>query len=476
MVFNSIVFVSFFFLFFSIYWFLCKWFSIKIRNGFILISSYIFYGWWDWRFLSLILFSTTVDYFIALKIEESMETKKKKQILLFSFIVNLSLLGFFTYFNFFSESLVAFMKEFSVHVDIHTLSIILPVGISFYTFQSLSYTIDVYRKDLKPTKDFIAFASYVSFFPQLVAGPIERAKHLLPQFYKKTIFSYGNAVEGFRLVLWGFFKKIVIADNLAIVVNDIFDQTKQHNSFTIFCGCLLFAFQIYCDFSGYSDIAVGAAKSLGFDIMKNFATPYFSKSLTEFWHRWHISLSSWFRDYVYFPLGGNKKKELRADFNLAITFLLSGLWHGANLTFLIWGGMHGLLLLIEKKLKKYFSFSFPLLPFIVFLIVAILWLPFRANNFLHLTMLIGELFQYNFNANEITGILIQHFTFTRCFFLSVVFVCFMIVEMKIGILDFNQFISTYKKSVRISAYYLLLLVILILGNVDAKPYFIYFQF
>ena len=485
MVFNSIAFVVFFFLFFTAYWFICRKFSLRIRNSFILVCSYVFYGWWDWRFLSLILFSTTVDYFIAYSLaqspdySDSAETKRKR-ILLFSFIVNLSLLGFFKYFNFFSQSLVDLLKMFSVEADVHTLNIILPVGISFYTFQSLSYTIDVYRKELKPTKDFIAFASYVSFFPQLVAGPIERAKHLLPQFYEKTIFSYASAVEGFRLVLWGFFKKIVIADNIALVVNDIFDQTKSHNSFTVFCGCILFAFQIYCDFSGYSDIAVGTARSLGFDIMKNFATPYFSKSFTEFWHRWHISLSSWFRDYVYFPLGGNRKKEIRSDFNLLFTFLLSGLWHGANLTFIIWGGLHGLFLLIEKKLKKLFpstaEASAKAVPVFIFLIVALLWLPFRANNFSHLSMLVQELFQFKFSASELSDILLHHFTFIKCIFLLAVFVCFIFVEMKIGLRDFNLFISRFNKPLRIAAYYSLLILILLLSNVDAKPYFIYFQF
>lgn len=333
MVFNSTTFLIFFILFFFTYWVINNRFNIAARNLFIIISSYIFYGWWDWRFLSLIAFSTIIDFSIGYLLSKNKSDLYRKGLLIISIIVNLGLLAFFKYFNFFIESLNELLMSFSMQVNITTLKIILPVGISFYTFQTLSYTIDVYKKRLEPTTDILSFFAFVSFFPQLVAGPIERASHLLKQFQVKKLFNYDLCIAGLRLVLWGFFKKIVIADNFGILADTIFNQDASIPGVSVIAGTLFFALQIYTDFSGYSDIAIGISKMLGFDLMVNFKTPYFATSFSDFWSRWHISLSTWFRDYVYIPLGGNRKGKLKTQLNLLITFLLSGLWHGANVTF-----------------------------------------------------------------------------------------------------------------------------------------------
>jgi alginate O-acetyltransferase complex protein AlgI len=309
MVFNSTVFFLFFLIFYIVYWFLNNKLPIVCRNIFTLIASYFFYGWWDWRFLGLLIISSTADYINGLLIYRAKSTYKKRILLFISICINLGILCFFKYYNFFIESFTSLMSTFSVSLNVQTLKIILPVGISFYTFQSLSYTIDIFRGKLKPTKDPVLFFTFISFFPQLVAGPIERASNLLYQFREKKAFSYENSIYGLRLSLWGFFKKIVIADNLGLIVDQIFNKKTSPTTITTIVGCFLFAFQIYCDFSGYSDVAIGIAKMLGFEFKRNFITPYFSKSFTEFWHRWHISLSSWFRDYVYIPLGGSKQNK-----------------------------------------------------------------------------------------------------------------------------------------------------------------------
>lgn len=343
MLFNSIEFALFLPLVFALYWLFNS--KIKIQNLIILISSFIFYGWWDWRFLFLIALSTLVDFNIGLAIGRSESSSKRKALLWTSILVNIGLLGFFKYYNFFIENFVEAFRLFGIRLDSWTLSIILPVGISFYTFQTLSYTIDVYRKNLKPTKDIIAFSSFVSFFPQLVAGPIERATNLLPQFQRKRSFDYAKSVDGMRQILYGLFKKIVIADNCALVVNEVFADYANQPGSALFYASILFGFQIYCDFSGYSDIAIGTARLFGFSLMKNFAFPYFSRDIAEFWRRWHISLSTWFRDYVYIPLGGSKGSKTFVIRNVFIIFLVSGLWHGANWTFIIWGFLNALFIL-----------------------------------------------------------------------------------------------------------------------------------
>jgi D-alanyl-lipoteichoic acid acyltransferase DltB (MBOAT superfamily) len=305
MLFNSIDFAIFLPLVFILYWFATNK-SLKLQNFLLVAASYLFYGWWDWRFLSLILFSTLVDYLVGIGLSKQENQHKRKVLLWTSILVNLGFLGFFKYYNFFLDNFITAFTFFGTEIKSNSLNIILPVGISFYTFQTLSYSIDVYKRKLEPTKDFVAFSAFVSFFPQLVAGPIERATHLLPQFYKKRTFDYSKAVDGMRQILWGLFKKIVIADNCAEYANLIFNNSADYSGSTLVLGALFFTFQIYGDFSGYSDIAIGTSRLFGFDLMRNFNFPYFSRDIAEFWRRWHISLSTWFRDYLYIPLGGSR--------------------------------------------------------------------------------------------------------------------------------------------------------------------------
>lgn len=355
MLFNSIEFALFFPSVFLIYWGLNR-FSLRWQNTFIVIVSYFFYGWWDIRFLSLIAFSTLVDFTAGYYLGKTAKSSIRKLWLALSIVTNLGLLGFFKYYNFFIDNLNATFSFFGKPINVSTLNIILPVGISFYTFQTLSYTIDVYRKKMDPTKDVIVFAAFVSFFPQLVAGPIERASHLLPQFYSKRPFNYLLATDGLRQILWGLFKKIVIADNCAFFVNQIFGNYQDLNGSALVLGAILFSFQIYGDFSGYSDIAIGTSRLLGFDLMQNFAYPYFSRNMGEFYRRWHISLTTWFRDYVYIPLGGSYSNKVRTLINTFLIFLLSGFWHGANWTFIVWGllnAIYFLPLLLTKTNRKY---------------------------------------------------------------------------------------------------------------------------
>ena len=356
MLFNSIEYFYFLPTVYILYWFVFKK-DLKLQNLLILISSYFFYGWWDWRFLSLIFLSTVVDYFVGLKIYDSQDNKVKKTYLWISILFNVGLLGFFKYFNFFIDSWIDLLGSFGYEQkSVWTLNIILPLGISFYTFQTMSYSLDIYYKKLKPTKDFISFASFVSFFPQLVAGPIERASNLLPQILTKRVFKYEQGVQGLRLILWGMFKKVVIADSLGIMVDRIFDDYQSMDGGVLLLGLIYFAFQIYCDFSGYSDIAIGTAKLFGIELMSNFKFPYFSRDIGEFWRRWHISLSSWFRDYLYIPLGGSKGGRWMSIKNIFVIFIISGFWHGANWTFIMWGLTHALLyipLFLIGKNRRY---------------------------------------------------------------------------------------------------------------------------
>ncbi len=392
MLFNSIEFAVFLPIVFILYWFFFQK-SLKWQNFFIVITSYIFYGWWDWRFLFLILFSTVQDYCIAYWIEKENSQKKRKLLLSISIITNLGFLGFFKYYNFFIDNFITAFSFFGTKPSIHTLNILLPVGISFYTFQTLSYTIDVYRRNLTATKDFIAFSAFVSFFPQLVAGPIERATHLLPQFYKKRNFNYNLAVDGMRQILWGLFKKMVIADNCAIYANQIFANYETSSGSELTLGAIFFAFQIYGDFSGYSDIAIGTSRLFGFDLMKNFNFPYFSRDVAEFWRRWHISLNTWFRDYLYIPLGGSRGGNLMRIRNTFIIFLVSGFWHGANWTFIIWGALNALFIMpsiifktnranldIVASGRKLPSFKDIMNISITFGLITFAWIFFRAEN------------------------------------------------------------------------------------------------
>ena len=351
MLFNSLNFSIFLPIVFLIYWLGTKR-NLKFQNILLLISSYFFYSCWDWRFLFLLIFSTLLDYYTGIKMSESKNQKVKKNWFWISVSINLGFLGIFKYYNFFAESFASAFNEIGLNVTPWSLKVVLPVGISFYTFHGLSYVIDIYKNRIKAERNFIDYAVFVSFFPLLVAGPIERANHLLPQIQKERTFDYTKAVDGLRQILWGLFKKIVISDYCAIYVNQTFDNYDAHNGSTLILGAILFAFQIYGDFSGYSDIALGTARLFGIDLLRNFAFPYFSRDIAEFWRRWHISLTTWFRDYVYIPLGGSKEGKWSSIRNTIIIFLVSGFWHGANWTFLAWGVFHALLFLPLLILNK----------------------------------------------------------------------------------------------------------------------------
>lgn len=404
MLFNSIDFAVFLPVVFILYWFVTNQ-NLKLQNLLIVIASYVFYGWWDWRFLGLIAFSSLVDYFLGIGLSKTDESLKRKVLLWISIGVNLGFLGFFKYYNFFLDNFVSAFTFFGMPIDARPLNIILPVGISFYTFQTLSYSIDVYRRKLEPTKNIIVFFAFVSFFPQLVAGPIERATHLLPQFYGKRKFDYGLAVNGMRQILWGFFKKVVIADNCAIFANSIFNNYEHHSGSTLVLGAIFFTFQIYGDFSGYSDIAIGVSRLFGFDLMKNFAYPYFSRDMAEFWRRWHISLSTWFRDYLYIPLGGSRGGKWMRIRNTFIIFIVSGFWHGANWTFIIWGTLNAiyflpLLLTDNNRNNIEIVASHRVLPTfrdilkmgVTFMLTVLAWIFFRAENVKHAIYYIKGIF------------------------------------------------------------------------------------
>jgi len=404
MLFNSIDFAIFLPIAFLLYWFVFNS-TLKIQNSFLLIASYLFYGWWDWRFLFLIFFSSIVDYSIGLCLSRERNEIKRKYYLWTSLLINLGILGFFKYYNFFLDNFRQAYTVLGYSMDAEVLNIVLPVGISFYTFQTLSYTIDVYRKNLEPSKNFVEFATFVSFFPQLVAGPIERATHLLPQFNKKRKFDYHLAVNGLRQILWGLFKKIVIADNCAKFVNIIFTDSGNYSGSTLVVGAIFFAFQIYGDFSGYSDIAIGIARLFGFDLMRNFAFPYFSRDIAEFWRRWHISLSTWFRDYLYIPLGGSRGGTAFKIRNTFIIFLVSGFWHGASWTFIVWGGLNALFflpLLLAKKNRNHIDIVArnTYLPnikdffriLLTFSLTTLAWIFFRADSVSHALEYISGIF------------------------------------------------------------------------------------
>ncbi|MGW9686017.1 MBOAT family O-acyltransferase [Flagellimonas sp. 2504JD1-5] len=431
MLFNSIDFAIFLPIVFSLYWLIANK-NLKLQNVLIVAASYLFYGWWDWRFLSLILFSTIVDFTIGQKLRKEENQLKRKALLWISILVNLGFLGFFKYYNFFLENFTAVFSFFGKEINANSLNIILPVGISFYTFQTLSYTIDVFKKKLEPTKDFIAFSAFVSFFPQLVAGPIERATNLLPQFYKKRIFDYSKAVDGMRQILWGLFKKMVIADNCAEFANQIFNNSADMNGSTLVLGALFFTFQIYGDFSGYSDIAIGTSRLFGFNLMQNFAFPYFSRDIAEFWRRWHISLSTWFRDYLYIPLGGSRGSTRMKVRNTFIIFLVSGFWHGANWTFIVWGALNAIyflpLLLSNKnranldivaKGNFFPNFKDFSLMLITFSLTVFAWIFFRANTIEHALSYISGIFSPNFFEAPIIN---NNFNFTLVILLILGFI------------------------------------------------------
>ena len=387
MLFNSSNFLLFFPVVFILYWLVSK--KVVLQNWVLLVSSAIFYAFWDWRFLFLLAFSIGLDYVSGIQINKSTDQKTRKLWFISSIAVNLIFLGFFKYFNFFIASFTEVLNGFGLQVNPGVLNILLPVGISFYTFHGLSYVIDIYKNRITAEKSLVKYSLFVAYFPLLVAGPIERATHLLPQLGIKRNFSYELAVKGCRQILWGFFKKIVIADNCAEYVNIIFADYGDFNGVTLFVGALLFAFQIYGDFSGYSDIALGISRLFGIELLKNFSFPYFSTSIADFWKKWHISLSSWFRDYVYIPLGGSRQGKMMQLRNVMIIFTLSGFWHGANLTYIVWGFFHGLLFIpsIWMSEQKKIVFSGKVMQGFItagkivstFIAVTLLWVLFRAE-------------------------------------------------------------------------------------------------
>ena len=479
MLFNSLEFGFFLVVSFFLYWFVFNR-NVKQRNFFLLLISYVFYGWWDWRFLSLLIFSSAIDYFIAFKIDKALSVSLKKKYLIISLVTNLGLLGVFKYFNFFAESFVHVLQAFGFQADVVTLNVILPVGISFYTFQTMSYTIDVYRGKLKPAEDWIQFFTYVTFFPQLVAGPIERATHLLPQFSRLQTFSTDLAASGMRLMLWGYFKKSVVADHCAQQVNAIFGSHTSANSLVLLMGVVYFAFQIYGDFSGYSDIARGVSRLFGIDLMVNFKTPYFARDIAEFWRRWHISLTTWFRDYVYIPMGGSQKGIRKGILNIFIIFLLSGLWHGANWTFVIWGLINALLfipLLITGSNRNHLNnvASGRLLPSfkelfqmaLTFSLVCLTWIFFRAAN-------ITQAWSYLSSIFTNTNLPIDRESFDKITLGSLfIMVLFDWLSRENG---FEGFLFSMSNAWRRRLVYTIIFLCIFLFGVFDKDSFIYFQF
>ncbi len=476
MAFNSLIFAVFLLTVFLLYWSLPSR-PLGIRNAFLLIASYVFYGWWDWHFLGLILINSTVDFFIGRSLHQTQSKRTRNILLGISLTTNLGILGFFKYYDFFIESTMEMLQAIGLQANFHTLAIILPVGISFYTFQTLSYTIDIYRGKIVPTHNVIAYFAFVSFFPQLVAGPIERASNLLPQFLQQKNFNMEQAKDGLRQILWGLFKKTVIADNLAKYVDKIFSNYETYPGSMLLLGTIYFAVQIYCDFSGYSDMAIGTARLFGFNLKRNFAYPYFSRDIGEFWRRWHISLSTWFRDYVYIPLGGNRTKTTFHHFsNLILTFTISGFWHGANWTFVMWGFLNGLYYLSPSirgphrhqteivALGRFFPTPLELLQICrTFTLIAFAWIFFRATSFSH---------AIGFFAHIGTSSWLAPLRHTKgLWYVLLIFVIDWIQRDKQHPLE----IAPLPRYSRWAIYYTISILILFVGKTGHVP-FIYFQF
>ena len=404
MLFNSIHFIFFLPIIFLGYWLLNKK-ELRLQNAFLLVASYYFYSCWDWRFVFLLAFSTLLDYYSGIVIHNSSAQKAKKTWLFISIFINLGFLAYFKYYNFFINSFAELLQSFGFNPNFALLNIVLPVGISFYTFHGLSYVIDIYYDRIKPTTNWINYFLFVSFFPLLVAGPIERATHLLPQIERRRNFSYSQSIDGLKQILWGFFKKIVIADNCAQYADMIFNDSHSYSGSTLVLGALFFAFQIYGDFSGYSDIALGTARLFGFELLKNFNFPYFSRDIAEFWRRWHISLSSWFKDYLYIPLGGSKGGNWMKVRNTFIIFIVSGFWHGANWTFIVWGALNAFFIIPSIILKSNRNnldivAKGKLLPtvkeffqiILTFGLTCFAWIFFRADSIHSAVSFIGDIF------------------------------------------------------------------------------------
>ena len=480
MLFNSFEFLVFLPIVFMLYWFVFR--GRRWQNLLVVTASYVFYGWWDWRFLLLIALTSLCVYGSGLLLEHYEGRRRRQQIVcVVNIVFNLGILGVFKYYNFFVENLDALFGMMGYHLGWVTMIVILPVGISFYTFQALSYTIDVYQKRLPATHDIIEFLAYISFFPQLVAGPIERATNLLPQFQRRRQFDYAKAVDGMRQMLWGFLKKLVIADNCATVVNEYWNHYQDLPGVSLFLMGVLFTFQIYCDFSGYSDIAIGCARLFGFNLMRNFNFPYFSRSIPEFWRRWHISLTTWFRDYIYFPLGGSRCDKWKIIRNVYIVWGVSGLWHGANWTFVCWGLFHATLLAIynifgiNTKYKQVVAYG-KYLPNIretmqialTFFLTVIGWIIFRAESMTQavdfLTAMVSNRF---FDASALHGV-------TYIYFGIALLAVEWLQRDKQHALQFSDAKPFNHRLVRWGIYYIILL--LIAKYAGSSQTFIYFQF
>ncbi len=478
MLFNSINFAIFLPIVFLLYWYGTKG-NLKLQNVLLLGASYFFYACWDYRFLFLLIFSTFLDYYTGLKMYNSKDSNKKRCWLWLSIVVNLGFLGVFKYYNFFSSSFADGLSLLGMNASFMTINVILPVGISFYTFHGLSYVLDIYHDRIKPERNFIIYSVFVSFFPLLVAGPIERATHLLPQIKKQREFDYTKAVDGLRQILWGLFKKIVIADNCAQYANMIFDNSSAYSGSTLLLGALFFSIQIYGDFSGYSDIAIGTARLLGVELLRNFAFPYFSRDIAEFWRRWHISLSSWFRDYIYIPLGGSKGGTWMRVRNTFIIFLVSGFWHGANWTFIIWGFLNALYIMPSILLKtnrnhldivaqgRHLPSVKELLSMTVtFCLTVFAWIFFRAESVSHAMSYISGIFSVS--VFTLPVILPKTLLLLISLFVMVEWLG---REQQYAIAAIGL---KFSKPIRWALYYSLLIVIFYFAG--SKQQFIYFQF
>ena len=478
MLFNSFDFAVFLPIVFLLYWFIFNK-NVALRNVFLLAASYVFYGFWDWRFIPLIIFSSATDYFLGRQLGKTDDSRKRKLLLMVSLLVNLGILGFFKYCNFFVESFIATFTLFGKPFDYSPLNIILPVGISFYTFQSMGYIIDIYYRKIEPTDKIINFCAFVAFFPQLVAGPIERARNLLPQFGDRQKFSYEDARSGLLMIVFGLFKKIVIADRLAVFIDNVYGDIATASGTALLFAILFFAFQLYFDFSAYSSIAIGTARILGFKISDNFRRPYLSSSFSEFWTRWHITLSSWFRDYVYIPLGGNRRGKKRTIINVLIVFTLSGLWHGASWNFAIWGVINALFMIILDRLfgfEKSGGLKRIISPVIIFACWALSLVFFRVSTF-------GDAFAVfrNIGFGDMTtvyGFGLNVIEFKLTLYLLAGMMLYEIVVEKYGERLQQWFYARNMLVVRWSIYLMLIFAIIYLGSYGTMNdnSFIYFQF
>jgi alginate O-acetyltransferase complex protein AlgI len=484
MLFNSIEFAIFFPIVTAIYFFL----PYKYRWLHLLVASCIFYMAFVPAYILVLFFTIIIDYYAGIWIEKT-EGKKRKLYLTCSIIANVGVLAIFKYFNFFIDNINAFMGFLSIQTVLQPLGILLPIGLSFHTFQAMSYTIEVYRGNQKAEKHFGIYALYVMFYPQLVAGPIERPQNVIHQFYEKFDFDYDRVVSGIRLMLWGLFKKVVIADRIAILTDATFNNPKEHEPVSLLIASVFFSFQIFCDFSGYSDIALGSARVMGFDLMRNFNRPYQAQSISEFWKRWHISLSTWFRDYLYISLGGNRVSVARWYFNLFFVFLVSGFWHGANWTFVIWGALHGFYLIFALIFEKYINFSFlnavpsPVRRVsnvaITFFLVTFAWIFFRANNVNDAIFIIKKIAECKIGdfKDVLTDAIPLSETFKRIDLLITVLLILTLetVHYFQSTKNIERLFLHTPKTLRWSVYYFLILIILILGVFENRN-FIYFQF